>query len=532
MLAARKYRPDDIVYLLLRWKWVVIIPWLLITAGVAIYSRTLPNRYRAESVIQVVPQRVPESLVRSTVTARIEDRLTAITQQILSRTRLERIIQDFGLFTEERKTMLMEDVVQKMRDDIGEVRMVKGDAFQVNFSSTDARTAMRVTERLASLFVEENLRDREVLAEGANQFLDSQLDDARRRLQEHEKKLEDFRRLNNGELPTQLAANLQAVQNTENQILSLAESINRDRDQRLNVERLMADTTAESAYSSPGTVSTAQGEAPSNPAARLEFSRKALQELRLRLKPDHPDVQSLQGTIRELEQTVAAEARRAPASPATEAAVAPAPASPAEAIRRNRSRELKVQLETIDREIARRTAAQKKLQAQSIDLQQRIDRTPTRESEMVALTRDYDTLQKIYTTLLAKGEEAKVSANLERRQIGEQFKVIDAARLPQQPYSPNRIQMNAIGFAVGLAIGLALIGLIEFLDNSFRTHEEIATTLQLPVLATVPAIFTAVERSKRLRTRLVGAAVSVAVILGGVGAVAVWKRDLIISWWR
>ena len=187
MLAARKYRPDDIVYLLLRWKWVVIIPWVLITAGVAIYSRTLPNRYRAESVIQVVPQRVPESLVRSTVTARIEDRLTAITQQILSRTRLERIIQDFGLFAEERKTMLMEDVVQKMRDDIGEVRMVKGDAFQVNFSSTDARTAMRVTERLASLFVEENLRDREVLAEGANQFLDSQLDDARRRLQEHEK---------------------------------------------------------------------------------------------------------------------------------------------------------------------------------------------------------------------------------------------------------------------------------------------------------------------------------------------------------
>ena len=151
---------------------------------------------------------------------------------------------------------------------------------------------------------------------------------------------------------------------------------------------------------------------------------------------------------------------------------------------------------------------------------------------MVALTRDYETLQKIYTTLLSKGEEAKVSANLERRQIGEQFKVIDAARLPQQPYSPNRLLMNAIGFGAGLAIGLLLIGLIEFLDNSFRTHEEIATTLQLPVLATVPAIFTKVERTKHVKARIVGVAVSLAVIIGGAGAVAVWKRDLLMSWWR
>lgn len=527
MLAARKYRPDDVLYLLLRWKWVVIVPWVLTSVGMAIYSRTLPDRYRSESIIQVVPQRVPESLVRSTVTARIEDRLTAITQQILSRTRLERIIQDFGLFAEERKTMLMEDVVQKMRLDIGDVRMVKGDAFQVSFSSTDARTSMRVTERLASLFVEENLRDREVLAEGANQFLDSQLDDARRRLLEHEKKLEDFRRLNNGELPSQMAANLQAVQNIENQIQGLTESINRDRDQRLALERLLADATAEAAFAAQG-VSTAPGETPTTPTARLRAARSALQDLRLRLKPEHPDVQRLQSTIRELELTVSEDARRTAASPVVEAPVA---LTPAEVMRRNRVRELKAQIDAIDRDVARRMEGQRKLQAQSGDLQRRIDRIPTRESEMVALTRDYETLQKVYTTLLAKGEEAKVSANLERRQIGEQFKVIDAARLPQQPYSPNRIQMNAMGFGAGLAIGLLLIGLIEFLDNSFRTHEEIATTLGLPVLATVPAIFTEVERRARLRTRLVASAVSVALLLVGAGAAMVWKRDLILRWW-
>src|SRR6185503_13850315 len=150
----------------------------------------------------------PESYVRSTVTTRIEDRLQSITQQILSRTRLERIIQDFNLYPEARKTAIMEDIVDRMRGSIN-VQVVKGDAFRVSFTADEARTAMRVTERLASLFIEENLRDREVLAEGTNQFLEAQLEDARRRLIETERKVEDYRRKFAGQLPSQLESNLQ-----------------------------------------------------------------------------------------------------------------------------------------------------------------------------------------------------------------------------------------------------------------------------------------------------------------------------------
>src|ERR1051325_4812541 len=132
MLPGRQYTLGDVLFLAKKWKWVVIVLWVVVGVGAVMIGRMMPDKYRSESLIQVVPQRVPENFVRSTVTARIEDRLPAISQQILSRTRLERIIQDFSLYTEERKTGLMEDIVAEMRRDIN-VEMVKGDAFRVEY---------------------------------------------------------------------------------------------------------------------------------------------------------------------------------------------------------------------------------------------------------------------------------------------------------------------------------------------------------------------------------------------------------------
>lgn len=240
MIPGKKYAPEDIALIAWRRKWWAIFPAIVIAAGVYVWAKQLPNQYQSDTLILVVPQRVPESYVRSTVTTRIEDRLQSITQQILSRTRLERIIQDFNLYPEARKTAIMEDVVERMRGSIN-VQVVKGDAFRVSFRSDEARTAMRVTERLASLFIEENLRDREVLAEGTNQFLEAQLEDARRRLIETEHKVEEYKRHYDGELPEQKDANMQGLHNLEMQLQSLTESINRDRDRHLALEKQIAD---------------------------------------------------------------------------------------------------------------------------------------------------------------------------------------------------------------------------------------------------------------------------------------------------
>jgi uncharacterized protein involved in exopolysaccharide biosynthesis len=214
MLPGQSYSLEQVSRLIWRGKWWVVAPVLLSAAATFALLQYLPNVYRSETTILVVPQRVPDSYVQSTVSARIEDRLQSISQQLLSRSRLEPIILEFNLYRARRASRPMEDVVEFMRAQI-DVQTVRGDAFVLGFTSEDPEVARRVTERLASLFIEENLRDREVLADATNQFLESQLEDARRRLIENEKRLEGFRLRYSGELPTQVQNNLQAMQNLQ-----------------------------------------------------------------------------------------------------------------------------------------------------------------------------------------------------------------------------------------------------------------------------------------------------------------------------
>jgi capsular polysaccharide biosynthesis protein len=187
----------------------------------------------------------------------------------------------------------------------------------------------------------------------------------------------------------------------------------------------------------------------------------------------------------------------------------------------------KDELSTLDRQIAQREAADKVLRGQIAEVQRRIDATPTRDSEMIAITRDYESLKQIYTSLFQKSEDAKVAANLERRQIGEKFKIIDAARMPERPSSPDRLQFYLGGVFGGLLVGAALVGLIEYRDSSFRTDTDIVTVLALPVLATIPAILSRDDRAHRRRKRLYAVAAAGLVGVMVVGAVVLWRQGLL-----
>jgi polysaccharide chain length determinant protein (PEP-CTERM system associated) len=497
MLPGKKYTPEDILFILRRRFWLLIVPFAVIGAATALVARKLPDWYRSETLILVVPQRVPENFVKSTVTTRIEDRLQSITQQILSRTRLERVIQDFDLYSDERRTGIMEDVVEKMRRDIA-VQVVKGDAFRVAYVGREPRTVMKVTERLASLFIEENLRDRELQAEGTNLFLENQLEEARRRLVEQEKKLEVYRRLHAGELPSQLDSNLQVIQNTQMQIQAIVESLNRDRDRRQALERVLTEASAVPAEFLAPAPANKVDSGPTTAAEQLEATRTQLQALELRFKPGHPDIALMKRRIRDLERKAEAEALAAPVSPDG----APRPTSPAEYVRQQRISALRAELQQLDRQIAQKVEDERRLRAVSQTYQARAEAAPARETELVELTRDYTTLQSMYTSLLAKKEESKIAANLERRQIGESFKLLDPARLPERPFSPNRRAINLGGLMAGLGLGLALIALLEYKDSSFKTDTEIASVLSLPVLAVVPLMYSDSERRRLFKRRL------------------------------
>jgi polysaccharide chain length determinant protein (PEP-CTERM system associated) len=505
VIPGKPYTPELVFQLAWRRKWLIVLPAIAIAAGVAAWTYQLPDRYRSDTLILVVPQRVPENYVRSTVTTRVEDRLQVIGQQILSRTRLERIIQDLNLYPEARKTQIMEDIVERMRDDI-ETPVIRGDAFRVSFTSEDPRTAMRVAERLASMYIDESLRDREVLAEGTNQFLESQLEDARRQLLDIEKKLEDYRRRHDGQLPTQLNANIQGVHNTEMQLQSLIDSLNRDRDRHLVLERTLADSSLVESLSTP--IVPAGKESA---AAQLRVAQDQLRAMELRLKPEHPDILRARRTIAELQERADEEAAAGPVSDL----------SP-DGVRRTRLDDMRTELENLDKQITFKTAEEKRLRGVIGQYQQRIEATPTRESELVDLMRDYGTMQGAYQSLLAKKQDSQISTNLERRQIGEQFKILDPARLPTRPFSPNRPRLYLMGIVGGFAFGLTLVALLEYLDRRLRSEEDIRAVLNLPVLATIPWIH---ETSEQRRGHVVAISVSAATMIL-VGAVVIAWRIL------
>ena len=517
MLPGRKYTPEDIAAIAWRRKWLIVIAICVVTTGAIALSLRLPDLYRSQTLVLVIPQRVPEGYIKSTVTTRIEDRLRSLRQEILSRTRLEPIIHDFNLFEEELKTQSMDQVVEQMRLNVG-VDTVRDDAFQVSFTSTSPRTAMIVADRLAMNFVEENLRDRAGLAEGTNQFLETQLNEARRRLEEHEQRLVAYRRQYSGELPTQLQSNLQVIQNTQTQIQTLTESINRDRDRRLSLERSMneANDTASigGGESLPGGASLPRSE-EGRAIEELDTARNELLILQQRLTPEHPDVIAKKRSVTLLEAKVRGLEGSSPGDAPQR------PVTAAELIKRSNARRYQIEIDKIDAQIGTKEAEMQRLRQMMGEYQRRVEAVPGHESEMTGLMRDYETLQRLYTDLLAKKENSQISANLEKEQVGEQFRILDPARVPEEPFSPNRPRIAAGAAAGGLALAIALIVFFEYRDSTLRTEDEIVRTLVLPVIAAIP-IMAAVSdvRRQRRNSALLGAATLVAVV--GLSA-AVWQ---------
>lgn len=530
MLPGKKYAPEDFVRIAWRRKWLIAMPTIVAAIATVAISLALPDRYRSEATILIVPQRVPTNFVQPTVTARLDERLSAISQQILSRTRLDALIREFDLYPDKRKSMAMEDVVEGMRKDIHveiprpSSRRSDPGSFTVAFESSNPQTAMKVTERLASMFIDENLQDREGLAAQTSEFLQTQLEDARRKLAEHEAKLEAYRRAHDGELPTQVDSNLQVMQTVQQQLQATIDATNRDVDRRMVIDKELADASA-TVVTAP--VAAAAVATTGTAAEQLAAARAQLAALQLRLKPQHPDVVNLQNRIHELEQKAEAEALNQPLGPTPQ----PRAVSPAEAAQRKRLTDLQAERDVLERRIAAGATEQKRLQDAVTSYRARIEAAPTREAELTELMRDYQTLQDTYKSLLVKSQEAAVAQNLERRQIGQQFRIIDAAVLPQQPISPNRVRINMMGTLGGLAFGIALVALLEYRDTTFKSDADIVTSLALPVFAVIPAMVTAVEKRQRSRSRLIAWATS-AVLVISAAALAAWRLHLVDAWVR
>lgn len=510
MIPGREYTSGEVLRGIF-WtrKWIILVTFAVVTTATIVVVGALPNRYRSETLILAVSQKVSQDFVRATVTTEtVKDRLPTLSQQILSRSRLEQIIQELSLYPELRAQLPIEVVVARMHDDF-ELKMVDGaDSFRLSYESSSPLLAMQVTGKLAALFIEENSRDRTVMAQDASAFLESQLEDARRRLVEQEKRLEEYRLKYGPELPTRLQANMQAIQTIQAQLQSVTEGINRDRDRRLLVARQLADLQSEEFLIEVG-ASTATPNQTTSTSAQLETATAELKALELRVTPEHPDLLRARTLVGDLETRVKKE-------------TAEKTLTPAEIVRRNKARELRASIESLDREVASRTAEQEELRRTIQQYQAHVEAVPSRESDLASITRDYDTLQTLYRTLLGKREDSKIAENLERRQVGEQFKILDPPRQSERPAWPNRRLFDLGGAVAGLLLGVLLASLLEYLDKSLKVEADVVAALALPVVGVIPTVMT---RRERFRERWRRAAVSAAIVVGlAMCAATAWLR--------
>jgi polysaccharide chain length determinant protein (PEP-CTERM system associated) len=514
MLPGKTFSPEEVLQILRKRVWLVLVPFAIVSAATAIVARKLPDVYRSEALIYVVPQRVPESFVRSTVTNPLQDRLMSIAQTILTRAQLERIILELNLYEKERRDgEIMEDIVNRMRNTDIQTRVERGDAFRIAYTGTDRRLVKEVADKLSNLFISENVRNRGNQAEGTSQFLESSLEDVRRNLQDQERKMAEFTRKYSGELPTQMDSNIQAQRSVEMQIQSLVESIDDDRDRRLNLEKLIADL--EQGISdvpvSPEAGGTTTSSA-STKAQRLAAARADLADLEKRYGPGFSDVRKAQALVKSLEDEVNAESQ--PGNPGDRP-----PMTATEIARRRTLDNYRAMLTQLERKIAENQKEEARLRGIVGAYQRRIEAAPSRGTELTELTRGYDTAKGMFESRYKNLEDAKLAASLETRAIGEQFTLLEQARAPERPFKPNRQAINVFGMIAGLGCGLVLVALLEYRDKSFKSDDEITRVLTLPVLAVVPFMQTAVEKRKAFQFQLllgIGFGTVVAACLGVV----------------
>ncbi len=462
MEAAPGTRPmpkRDVLYYLevpLRRRLLFFVPVVCVSAFAVAFSYSQPKLYRSSTLILVESQKIPDTVVPEAQAASITDQLQTLKQEVLSRTRLERIVKELNPYPEDAGKRSLSRIVEGMRDDI--TISVKGrDAFIIGYANTDPRKARDVAGRLATLFIEETTVERGRQAEAASDFMASQVEESALALEAKDKALRQFKERHMGSLPDQLQTNLATLQRLQLEQQTVTESLRAARDRQVVVEKNLADQMRVSASS--GT----------DPVSELPQLQSELASLRGKYTDEHPDVQALRARIARIESALSTTA------PAERAALS----DPNLVAARQQVQQVQLEIQALG---AQRDDLAKRI----AEIQARVDRVPANEQELQNLTREYGQLKVNYDALLQKRLAAGMAEKVEQRWRGEHFRILDPAYLPERPFYPNRMLFTLAGMMAGLAIGLGLAFGAEALDHSIKSAEELSSLLGYPVLISLP----------------------------------------------
>jgi len=484
MLGHRELTMEDYAGILKRRFWLILICSIAFLAVGVVIGRIIPPQYESQTLVLIEQQKVPEDYVKPVVDENLSARLSSMKEQILSRSRLEPIIERYNLFAGGQTTL--DDRVAMTQKAIGiqTIASTSGGmpGFFIKFKARDPHTAQQVCGEITSLFVSENLSAREQSAEGTTDFLKQQLEDSKRNLDEQDAKLAAFEQKNIGKLPGQTmhlgdmslamgSPNESTLQALTTQLDATTQSLGRMQQNETFLQALVSQQTHDLA-------STESGAGISTDERRAELKKLIAekQTLEALYTPSHPDVVAVTRKIAELQAEIA----HAPAE------------QPAESTANREDPpqllQLKFQLKGVQQSIASAKQEQTRIQQQIRTYEARIEASPLIEEEYKQVTRDHETALEFYNTLLKKMNESSMATALEHRQQGEQFRVMDAANLPDSPSYPNRKVFAAGGLGAGLVLGLFIAALLEYRDTSLRNERDIWAFTKLPTLAIIAHI--------------------------------------------
>ena len=476
--------------------WLVIaLPAIGVFLATFVVAMRLPNIYRAQTVVMVDPQQVPNSYVASTVTSNISDRLSTIQQQVLSPSRLQKLIESQNLYSDLKGKKSIEDLTRMMQGSISVDLANSGGArmstFEIAFHGRNPNEAALVANQLADMFIHENLKVREEQSEGTAEFLEHELEKTKKELETKEAEVQSIKTRNVMDLPDSKQYHIEVLGNLRAQLQASQDRVSRAQQEKFYLHSLMA-----SSHPTVDLDTSTGGAGASSHQSETQKMETRLAELEGRYGPNHPDVRRVRKELEDLKKKDAAEAAKSNGQP--QPAQVPVEALASEA---RKNPVIESQIAKLDEDIEAQTKLQAQLQEQINLHVTKLEQIPIFEQQIASMMRDYDTLRSHYTSLLDRKLSAEMASALENRQKGERFVILDAATPPSIPYAPNRPLVSLAGLFGGLLAGIGLAAFFELNDQSVRSEMDAASMTGKPILAGIPRLlFREQRRYVRLRT--------------------------------
>ncbi len=460
--------------------------WILLLTTISLGGMGLgatfvfPKRYTSKTMVLVEQPTVGPDYVKPVITESLNHRLATMKEQILSRTRLQPIIEKFGLYAEDRGRVHIEDLVERLQTAVEikpmeptpgtESRQLPG--FYVDVTFNNPQVAQQICTEVTSMLLEQNARERKQQANETTIFLSKQLEEAKKNLADQDAKLAQFKRQYLGSLPEEEQSNLNILTGMNSQLEANTQALSRAQQDKVFNESMLGQQEANWKASQTG-------QNPETTEQQLGVLQDQLTSLQARYTPEHPDVIKLRSQIEELKKRSSEAAKNnPPANASTQVAATEPP----------QIQQLRARLRQGDMNIADLTKRQGQIQDEVRQLQNRVQASPMIEQQLKELTRNYQTAQEFYNDLLKKRQNAGVAGDLESQQESEQFRVYDPPSLPDRPSFPKKAYFVGGGLGGGLALGLAILFLIAVSDKSLHNERDVELALKLPVLALVPVL--------------------------------------------